>query len=414
MSKKRYDLYLHTEQLSTQAAELVIMEESRSLKAVGLRYLPDYLASAQAFPLDPAALPLREKPFEFRGGGILGVLDDYLPDDWGRRILSQIAFYQHKKKYNPNSIIDSLEMLSKSRIGGLSIVPQGEMPQFDFGAELQQIGIAESAAQNIDAAEEESNYDKASLLYLANNGTGVGGARPKALLYGPEKRYIAKFNRPAIDRYNSARVEMACMKMARSANIEIPTGVVQPGVNGREALLVERFDVNSDGTRNHMISVNTLLRESESQQMVHHAFRYDDIYGLLQKYSVSIEKDAMTLLRLMLFNRAINNTDDHERNFSLIYHMGSDQTKGYCLAPAYDLVPTVIRGGYHAAGYQYSPNPPSLSELEYAQRIFGLPRSVVSRCVEEVREAVSQWDGIAEECGIAPEEMRMVRGFFNR
>ena len=413
MTKRRYDLHIHTEQLSMQAAELVVVEAHNALEAVGFRYLSSYLASEHAFPLDPSALPLDERGFEFRGGAILGVVDDYLPDDWGRRILSQIAFYQHHKKYNPNSIIDSLDMLTRSRIGGLSIVSQGEQPQFDFGANIAQTGIAESAAQRMDAPEARDSYDEASLLYLADNGTGIGGARPKALLHDAEKRYIAKFNRPAVDRYNNARVELACMKMARKANIEILDGFVQSGINEREVLLVERFDVNPDKSRNHMISINTLLRDSESQRMAHHAFRYDDIYHMLQQFSVAIEEDVMALLRLMLFNRAINNTDDHERNFSLIYRMGDSQPHGYRLAPAYDLVPTTIRGGYHAAGYKQSPNPPSLSELESAQRIFGLSRSIVSQCVAEVGDAISQWGEIAKACGVDPEEAKMVRGFFN-
>ena len=41
----------------------------------------------------------------------------------------------------------------------------------------------------------------------------------------------------------------------------------------------------------------------------------------------------------MLFNRTINNTDDHERNFSFMRTI-----KSYQLAPAYDLVVSMATG----------------------------------------------------------------------
>jgi serine/threonine protein kinase HipA of HipAB toxin-antitoxin module len=36
------------------------------------------------------------------------------------------------------------------------------------------------------------------------------------------------------------------------------------------------------------------------------------------QYSINIEQDLKQLLAIMLFNRAIHNADDHERNFSPI------------------------------------------------------------------------------------------------
>ena len=72
---------------------------------------------------------------------------------------------------------------------------------------------------------------------------------------------------------------------------------------------------------------------------------------------MAVEQDLKQLLRLMLFNRAINNTDDHERNFSFMRHQN-----GYRLAPAYDLVPSLGLGEYHAAGFGFQPYPPPLKK----------------------------------------------------
>ena len=88
----------------------------------------------------------------------------------------------------------------------------------------------------------------------------------------------------------------------------------------------------------------------------------------------------------MLFNRAINNTDDHERNFSLI-----SEGYGYKLSPAYDLVPSLAVGGYPVAGYKLKPWAPIPTEAMKLGKIFGLPKTTVKRVVDQVVSAVEHW-----------------------
>ena len=109
----------------------------------------------------------------------------------------------------------------------------------------------------------------------------------------------------------------------------------------------------------------------------------------------------------MLFNRAINNTDDHERNFSLI-HRG----EGYQLAPAYDLVPSVAIGEYHAAGFGYQPYPPKPSEASQLGKVFGLARTVVADVAEEVIAALGNWREFAVEAGVSEEESERLSHLF--
>ena len=101
----------------------------------------------------------------------------------------------------------------------------------------------------------------------------------------------------------------------------------------------------------------------------------------------------------MLFNRAINNTDDHERNFSFMHG-----PKGYHLAPAYDLVPSLTLNTHHAAGYQYQPWPPSPTEALEDGRIFKLPRPKVEAAAKDVMRAVEQWRHFASEAGVSFED----------
>src|SRR5690554_1885872 len=161
------------------------------------------------------------------------------------------------------------------------------------------------------------------------------------------------------------------------SGINIGQGKIITDINQRDVLLLERFDTAGDARR-HLITANGLLKQPNTQQDPGHSFRYDDLYKLLQRHSCNIEEELQQLLRLMLFNRAINNTDDHERNFSFIH-----TEQGYQLAPAYDLVPSMVVGEYHAAGFGYQPTPPTVSEAEKMGKIFGLSKDTVSTAAQD-------------------------------
>lgn len=333
-------------------------------------------------------------------------MDDYLPDAWGRKVLAQLAFYRDRTRITSHSVIDILNYLGNSRIGAVLLVPHGQSPYYELGCDHHFLPETERAAKQIEEDDpSEYNVDDMSLIYLANAGTGVGGARPKALINRGNQAYLAKFNRHSLDKYNNARVELACIHMAQKAGLEIFTGFIESSVNQREVLLLERFDTCADGSRHHVITLNALLKEPTTQKDMGSVFTYNKIVDILRKYSCNIEKDLEQLLRLMLFNGAINNTDDHERNFSLI-HRGD----GFQLAPAYDLVPSLTLGEYHSAGYQYQPFPPKPSEVK--GKIFGLSSVRVKSIAEEVIEAINHWPDFASHVGVSEKDTLAVSSRF--
>ena len=408
-SKQRYDLYLNTLETGLiKAAETVLLESSGQLTKMGFRYTEAYREYPHAFALDPVQLPLTSNEVEFHcAGGMPGILDDYLPDAWGRKVLATLSFYRDQRKLDRHSAIDMLSQLSNSRIGALQWTKVGEEPDYAMGCDIQFIESAEIAAQSVDNPESLSDHiDEVSLLYLANAGTGVGGARPKALVYENDTPYLAKFNRRSLDPYNNAKIELACLHMAREAGLHVCQAKIRSGINDREVLLLERFDVvknNNDYTRRHLITINSLLKNHETQRDRGGVFRYDDIADIVRMHSINIEEDLTQLLRMMLFNRAINNTDDHERNFSLI-HDG----EGYCMAPAYDIVPSLITGAYPVAGYQYSPTAPKPSEVAIKGKVFGLPKTVVKLIADEVINSVEQWQNWAQQYDVSDEDISSV------
>ena len=402
MTKAKYDLYLNLPTTGVvQAAEVIIFESPRKGTLVGFRYVPDYLNNPYAISLDPVQLPLEPSPFEMQCafGVVPAFLDDYLPDAWGKKVLTALALHKHQQKLNANSAIDMLTLMGGRHIGALQLVPAGGVVNYASGHGLSHLLAAEQAAQMLDAPYGDIDFNKMNLLYLASSGSGVGGARPKALISENDRHYLAKFNRLDTDKYNNATVELACLTMAKAAGLQVGGGRVERSVNQRDVLLLERFDIDPAGYRHHLISLNGLLKEPASQLDTGATFRYNDIHQVLRRYSTQIETDLEQLLLLMLFNRAINNTDDHERNFSLI-----NAGDGYRLAPAYDMVPDLAVGQYHAAGYNYQLAPPTPSEAKKEGKIFGLSKVKVGQLADAVICALDDWSDHAEQAGVSEED----------
>ncbi|TVQ69987.1 MAG: type II toxin-antitoxin system HipA family toxin [Oceanospirillales bacterium] len=405
----RYSIFVNTEETGLiLAAKVGLLEKSGILQRFQFRYLSNYLDHSGAFPLDPVTLPLTSADINLscNAGGMPAVLDDYLPDAWGKRVLARLAFFKKQLRLREQSPLDILPMIGSSRIGAIQWVAEGDDPIFELGADISRIADAEKTAHAIDSEDYHADAsDEFSLAYLANAGTGVGGARPKALIEDKGVGYLAKFNSLTKDVYNNARVELACIRMAKDAGISMTNAKVISGINDREVLLIERFDV-SLSYRMHLITVNGMLKDPNNQCDRGGAFFYDDVARLIRKFSYRPEADLEQLLRMMFFNAVINNTDDHERNFSFCHNKD-----GYCLAPAYDMVPSLAVGQYHVAGYNYSPYP--LYPSKATGKVFGLSSTKVKEISEEVLMSTLKWKMYAESAGVADQDIEKIQNVFS-
>lgn len=411
-TRARFDIHVNSRATGiVHAADCVVEEDAGFVHRVDFRYTPGYLGNPGRFPLDPVGLPLAPGEIRFRcQGGVPGFIDDHLPDAWGRRVLTAFAHYRDGRRLNADSAIDLLALVNGGgRIGALAFVDVGATPGYFHGAPLELLSQVEWAAAQVDTSDWRSiGLDEFAIARLAHTGSGMGGARPKALVSDGASRCVAKFNRRNGDDYNYARVELACLDMARAAGLEVAHGRVLEAVNSRDVLLLERFDVEPDGHRRHLVTVNALLKETGTQRDSGLPFRYDDIADLLTRHSGAVRTDLEQLARLALFNRAINNTDDHSRNFSLI-HDGDC----YRLSPAYDLVPSMAVGEYHAASFGYQPNPPRPSQVARAGRMFGLSKPLLRSCADEVFAAVERWREFAERAGVTDAEADRIGSRFH-
>lgn len=135
------------------------------------------------------------------------------------------------------------------------------------------------------------------------------------------------------------------MAIAKQAGLNVAATKVLPFPNGN-VLLVERFDINELGGRNHMISLRTLCKEAPGI----YALRYKDLLDKIRTHSCQPETDVPMFFRQMAFNAVIGNTDDHLKNFAMI----RDEA-GYKLSKAFDLVPDILEKKEHTLFFNLNP-----------------------------------------------------------
>lgn len=303
-------------------------------------YAAEWVGDPKAFPLDPASLPLHPAARRFRAEQFhppLGVFEDSLPDDWGRRLLARALSLEGRTPSPP-------EMLLALRGGGPGALVFTETPaRPEPASTLQTRSLPSllSAASKFDAGTLSSGDE---LRRLLEGSSRAGGARPKALVHDADGEWLVKFPSRSRDGiFDVVGLEATCMELARQAGLTVPDMRLQP-IGRRRVLFVRRFDVTGQGGRTHMISMRTLCRERPGVYVT----SYADLVLVLRKYSASPAEDVAALFRHMAFNAAIGNVDDHLKNFWML-----NTPSGYRLAPAFDLVPDVAERREHTLSFQY-------------------------------------------------------------
>ena len=107
----------------------------------------------------------------------------------------------------------------------------------------------------------------------------------------------------------------------------------------------------------------------------------------------------------MAFNVCIGNSDDHFRNHGFLL-----TAKGWTLAPAYDMNPTLNE--HQSLLISSSSNKADLSVLLGVCEEYMLTRATAERIVAEVTAAVRDWQKVAQRIGISKREQDMFAGRF--
>jgi serine/threonine-protein kinase HipA len=351
--------------------------------------------------LSPFKLPARPGLIEHTDrtfGPLPGVFDDSLPDGWGLLLMDR---HFRRRGVDPTTLspLDRLAYLGARTMGALTYHPPSEKrsDRDEKFLDLYELGRNAEDVLEGDAA--------AVLPELMRAGGSPAGARPKVLvgiqgkniisgaadLPAGYEAWIVKFAARTEAR-DAGPIEYAYSLMARAAGIDMPPTRLFALKHGRKVqryFAVRRFDRASANRRVHMHSF---------ANMIHTNFRipatdYADLFKITQTLTRS-HADVLRLFRLMVFNVAAHNRDDHAKNFAFVL---DDQTGEWSLAPAYDLTYCPGPGGEHTATILGEGRQPTREHcLKLAARFDLKPRQT-SPIIEQVNAAIAGWPAFADQ-----------------
>ncbi|MBB3048180.1 serine/threonine-protein kinase HipA [Litorivivens lipolytica] len=360
------------------------------------QYGKSYLARKEAEPIFIDELPLSPGVKEPSAPKLMaGCLRDGAPDSWGRRvILSRI--YGDRARDMDAGDISELVYLAESgsdRIGRLDFqLSSTEYLPREKTATLDEL---HAASDLLDRRQPLTQ----GLAEALQHGTAIGGARPKALIDGDDRKYIAKFS-SSTDLYPMVKYEHFAMSLAAACGLRVAPVHLEQSL-GRDVLLIERFDrelgKNGSWLRRGMVSALTVLGLDEMEAPY---ASYADFAQWLRANSDDPKAELKELFSRMVFNILCGNTDDHARNHAVFV-----DHKEIRLTPAYDICPQVRTGGEASQGMILGRGQ-RLSKVANTLAVandFLLSESealnIVSTQLDIIR---SQWEAIAQSSKLSP------------
>jgi serine/threonine-protein kinase HipA len=370
-------------------------------KGVSLHYTADWLANGFALSED---LPLVDTEFLPQGRlgadapRAVGALDDARPDRWGEKV---IRFVDRPQRL---SLMEYLYCAGDDRFGALGVStsatnyqprPAGPLPRLQDAQQLSEVAAKIEASEPLSALESK---------IMAGGGSPLGGAKPKALITIDGEQWVIKFfNNEPVD---APLVEHATMTLAAQAGIHVAQTHVVP-LFGLHAVAIRRFDRTAGGGRVHCLSASTALRAAtaagQEPQM-----GYPELARLLRRAGVARDgenvQDAHELFRRMVFNIFMDNTDDHEKNHSLLVVAPFEHGR-LRLAPAYDVLPTNSGQGYQEFICGTQGRESTLDNAMSECEAFGLTPTQAASEVLRVIAVVNTWQAHFRSMGVSSSDM---------
>jgi serine/threonine-protein kinase HipA len=267
--------------------------------------------------------------------------------------------------------------------------PGGPLPRLEQAQQLGDVVAKVSASEAISEVERR----------VLRSGGSFGGAKPKALIEIDGEQWIIKFyNGEPVD---TPLIEHATMTLAAKAGIRVAETRLVP-LAGQHAVAVRRFD-REDRWRIHAISAGTALRAAAAAGQ-EPDMSYPALAQLLRRAGVATEginaADAAELFRRMVFNILVDNTDDHEKNHSLLVVAPASNGR-FRLSPAYDVLPSNSGQGFQELACGDMGRDSTLVNAMSQCGAFGLAPAEASEQVERVIGAVDIWREHFAACGVS-------------
>lgn len=360
-------------------------------------YDPTWLASADAFTVDPALQLVRGPQFHKKtGDGSIfhPAIADTEPDGWARRVINRDHAKRRKEAQRArqptharplNHLDHLLAVDDSSRVGALRFQEEGV---FRRAAEEGRRGVPPlvelARLASASRAFETDTETDADLAYLRGRGTSLGGLRPKATVVDRDGHLaIGKF--PSVgDERAVTKGEVLAMRLAKGAGIDAAEARLVDS-DGVPVALVRRFDRTSDGARVLYVSAATMLGAEPTDPGEH---TYTEIVDAIRSHGAAVQRDVEELWRRIAFSILITNVDDHLMNHGFL-HVDRGQWR---LAPAFDLNPFPDRVRELKTWISPETGPDATIEaLLSVIRYFRVTQKRAKAILGEVETAVKRW-----------------------
>lgn len=381
-------------------------EMLRGSETYGFEYNPEWLKKHGSLLISSDINNYPGIQYTQQGKDIFGCFSDALPDRWGRTLMNrkeQIRASEENRAARRLSSFDYLVGIDDfSRIGGFRFKTDPEKDFINLSNNLR-IPPLNHIRELIHASQEIENSESKNILpeekwlnQLIQPGSSLGGARPKAsVIDGNSVLHIAKFP-SRNDDYDVCLWEHFCLQLAKLAGINTAqTRIIQTDYN-YHALLSKRFDRSSE-KRIHFASAMTLLGLSDGDN-ASSGHGYLDIVDFIVQSCTDVEYNLHELFRRVAFSICIGNSDDHFRNHGFLLTQ-----KGWILAPAYDINPTLSEE--QSLLISASSSTSSLNILLNACEEYMLSKATAYNIIEEVIAAVKDWRKVANKLGASKRDM---------
>jgi len=322
----RLRAYLHN-----SLSGLLWLDDNRRFS---FQYDPNYLKSPAAIPLS-LSLPLREEPYT--NDTPRSFFSNLLPEGEVRPLIARI------KQISEHNDFKLLEAIGGECAGAVSIISE-HMPystENDYTAlseqEVLEI-IEENAMRPVLIIKDELRLSLAGAqnkipLYIDNGKFYLtSGAAPSSHILKPQSPYFT----------DVVQNEHFCMQLAKNILLPVPKSFIWKGKN-HLAYIVERYDRVK--TKNGIIE---RLHQEDLCQVLGYMpdQKYENEGGpglldcsrIVEVYSSNPILDRQALVKWVIFNYFIGNSDAHGKNISLLREK-SGSTR---LAPFYDLISTRV------------------------------------------------------------------------
>lgn len=369
-------------------------------KGVSLHYGKAWLNSGFALSED---LPLVDTEFLPPGRlaadaqRAVGAVDDARPDRWGEKVIRFVD------KPGRLSLMEYLYYAGDDRFGALGVSTSSSTYSPRAGGALPRLEDVQQLSEVVAKIEASEPLNALEAKIIAGGGSPLGGAKPKALIDIKGEQWVIKFfNNEPVD---TPLIEHATMTLAGRACITVAeTQLIR--LADANAIAVRRFD-REQGRRIHSISAGTAIRavtaSGDEPEM-----GYPALARILRRVGITRDdinqRDARELLRRMVFNILMDNTDDHEKNHALLVSHPFEHGR-LKLAPAYDVLPTNSGQGYQEFICGAHGRDSTLENAMSQCDAFGLLPAEAAAEVGRVISVVSSWQAHFAQAGVSARDI---------